>query len=67
MNAKGNLAENYAFGGVDCQKMRLEADGIIVKNNKTDLKVYQWNYTDNERLHRIIKMERFFDKDKDKI
>ena len=67
VNAKGNLAENYAFGGVDCQKMRLEADGIIVKNNKTDLKVYQWNYTDNERLHRIIKMERFFDKDKDKV
>ena len=61
VNAKGNLAKNYAFGGVDCQKMRLEADGVIVKNNKVDLKVYQWTYADNERLHRIIKMERLFD------
>lgn len=61
VNAKGNLAEKYAFGGVDCQKMRLEADGVIVNNNKVDLKVYQWTYTDNERLHRIIKMECYFD------
>ena len=43
------------------QKMRLEADGVIVNNNKVDLKVYQWFYTDNERLQRIIKMERYFD------
>ena len=61
VNAKGNLAKNYAFGGVDCQKIRLEADGVIVKNNKVDLKVYQWSYADNERLRRIIKMERYFD------
>ena len=61
VNAKGNLAKNYAFGGVGCQKMRLEADGVIVNNNKVDLKVYQWSYADNERLQRIIKMERYFD------
>lgn len=61
VNAKGNLAKNYAFGGVGCQKMRLEADGVIIKNNKVDLKVYQWSYADNERLQRIIKMERYFD------
>ncbi len=61
VNAKGNLAKNYAFDGVGCQKMRLEADGVIVNNNKVDLKLYQWSYTDNERLLRIIKMERYFD------
>lgn len=61
VNAKGNLAKNYAFGGVDCQKIRLETDGVIVNNNRVDLKVFQWAYADNERLKRIIKMERYFD------
>ena len=42
VNAKGNLAKNYAFGGADCQKMHLEEDGVSVNNNKVDLKVYQW-------------------------
>lgn len=61
VNVKGNLAKNYALGGANCQKKRLEADGVIVNNNKVDLKVYQWCYADNERLQRIIKMERYFD------
>ena len=61
VNAKGNLAKNYAFGGIDCQKMRLEANGIIVNNDKVELKVYKWSYVDSERLQRIIKMERLFD------
>ena len=61
VNAQGKLAENYAFGGLKFQKMRLEADGIIVNNDKVDLKKYQWNYEDAERLLRIIKMERYFD------
>ena len=61
VNAKGSLAKKYAFGGADCQKRRLEADGVIVNNNAVDLKVYQWAYEDNKRLHRIIKMELLFD------
>ena len=61
VNAQGKLAENYAFGGLKFQKMRLEADGIAVNNDKVDLKKYQWNYEDDERLLRIIKMERYFD------
>ena len=61
VNAQGKLAENYAFGGLKFQKMRLEADGIIVNNDKVDLKKYQWNYEDDERLLRIIKMECYFD------
>ena len=61
VNAQGKLAENYAFGGIKIQKIRLEADGVIVKNDKVDLKKYQWDYEDDERLLRIIKMERCFD------
>ena len=61
MNAQGKLAENYAFGGSGSQKIRLEADGIVVNNNKVDLKRYQWSYEDDERLFRIIKMERYFE------
>ena len=49
VNAHGKLAENYAFGGIENQKIRLEADRIIVNNNKVDLKRYQWNYEYYER------------------
>ena len=58
----GNLAGNYAFGGADGQRLRLEADGITVSGNRVDLKVYQWDEPDQERIQRIIKMERCFDK-----
>ena len=61
VNSRGCLAENYAFGGADGQKLRLEADGITVSDNRVDLKVYQWEEPDHERLGRIIKMERRFD------
>ena len=44
VNAQGKLAENYAFGGLAAQKIRLEADEIIVNNDKVDLKTYQWSY-----------------------
>lgn len=42
VNAKGELAANFAFGGIEGQKQRLEADGISVKDNKVDLKIYQY-------------------------
>ena len=61
VNSRGSLAENYAFGGADGQRLRLEADGITVRDNRVDLKVYQWEEPDHERLQRIIKMERCFD------
>ena len=43
VDARGKIAENYAFGGTTSQRKRLEADGIIVNNNNVDLKVYQWS------------------------
>lgn len=40
VNAKGELAGAFAFGGADVQKGLLEADGIEVIGNKVDLGKY---------------------------
>ncbi|MBR3768618.1 MAG: MGMT family protein [Clostridia bacterium] len=40
VNSRGKLSSNYAFGGIEEQKRRLEADGIRVENNKVDLKIF---------------------------
>lgn len=42
LNSKGRLACQYAFGGIEKQKEKLEADGIEVVDYKVDLKKYQW-------------------------
>lgn len=41
VNAKGRLAENFAFGGMTEQTRRLTAEGVEVKNGCVDLKKYQ--------------------------
>lgn len=41
VNSKGNLSKNFAFGGIEKQKEKLEKDGIIVSNNKVNLDKYQ--------------------------
>ena len=40
VNSKGRLSANYAFGGIEAQKKRLEAEGIEVIDYKIDLKKY---------------------------
>ena len=41
VNSKGKVAENYAFGGAEAQRNRLEAEGIIFESNGTvDLEKY---------------------------
>lgn len=40
VNSRGELSRAYAFGGLEGQKHRLEAEGIVVENNKVDLNVY---------------------------
>lgn len=40
VNSKGELSRAYAFGGIEEQKRRLEADGIAVENYRVDLKKY---------------------------
>ena len=40
VNSKGELAPEFAFGGMGEQKRLLEAEGVEVKNNKVDLSKY---------------------------
>ena len=40
VNGKGELSCAYAFGGIDEQKRRLEADGIVVEDYTVDLEKY---------------------------
>jgi len=40
VNAKGELAGAFAFGGADVQANLLRADGIEVIDNKVDLAKY---------------------------
>ena len=42
VNAKGELAGEFAFGGLGAQAKLLEAEGITVTDGKVDLKKYQW-------------------------
>ena len=42
VNREGRLSEAFAFGGVNQQKLLLEADGIEVVDGCVDLAVYQW-------------------------
>ena len=40
VDSKGNLSNNFAFGGIEKQKEKLEKEGIIVENYKVDLEKY---------------------------
>lgn len=42
VNAKGELAGAFAFGGEEVQARLMREDGIEVKNGCVDLKKYQW-------------------------
>ncbi len=44
VNAKGELAGKFAFGGADVQKKLLEADGVAVVNDRVDLALFQWKH-----------------------
>lgn len=41
VNAKGELTKAFVFGGIDVQKIRLEEEGIVVKDGKVDLSIYR--------------------------
>ena len=45
VNAKGELAGEFAFGGLGAQAKLLEAEGIKVVDGKVDLTVFQWETT----------------------
>ncbi len=42
VNSKGGLAKNFAFGGREKQKEKLEREGIGVRNYKVDLEIYRY-------------------------
>ncbi len=42
VSAQGKLSQHYAFGGLEAQKRRLQADGIAVTDDRLDLSKYQW-------------------------
>lgn len=41
VDSKGNLSKNFAFGGIDKQKEKLETEGIVVNNYQVDLNKYK--------------------------
>ncbi len=42
VNREGRLSEAFAFGGVNRQKLLLEAEGVPVKDDCVRLEKYQW-------------------------
>lgn len=42
VDSRGNLSKSFAFGGIEGQKKRLEADGIEVNDFTVDLSKYKW-------------------------
>ncbi|MBR5658960.1 MAG: methylated-DNA--[Lachnospiraceae bacterium] len=44
VNAKGELAGEFAFGGPGAQARLLEAEGIEIHDGKVDLGKYQWKH-----------------------
>ncbi len=40
VSSRGALSEHYAFGGLDAQRRRLEADGVPVIDGRVDIAVY---------------------------
>ena len=44
VNSRGLLSPNYAFGGLEEQKRRLEAEGIVVEEYSVDLGHFGFNF-----------------------
>lgn len=44
VDRNGNLSAQFAFGGIEKQKEKLEKDGIIVENYRVNLKKYKHDF-----------------------
>lgn len=42
VNREGRLSNAFAFGGVNQQKLLLEAEGVRVVDDHVDMETYQW-------------------------
>ena len=68
VNAKGELAGEYVFGGAWKQGQRLIEEGVEVTDGRVDLKRYRWdNRNASDITERIKKMESIFDKARELI
>ncbi len=47
VNSKGELAKNFAFGGLVGQKEKLESEGVEVINGKVDLNKFGYKKESN--------------------
>lgn len=50
VNSQGVLSGAPAFDTPDMQKILLEAEGVAVKDNRVDLKIYGWKNTMEDAL-----------------
>lgn len=51
INSRGILSGSSAFDTPDMQRLLLEKEGVLVKDNRVDLKKYGWDNTMEEALH----------------
>lgn len=49
VNSKGALSKNFAFGGIERQKEKLESENIEVINYRVNLEKYQYNLREKEQ------------------
>jgi methylated-DNA-protein-cysteine methyltransferase-like protein len=42
VTSRGQMATNFAFGGINGHTERLQAEGVIIKNGKLNLFQYLW-------------------------
>lgn len=49
VNSKGELSNNYAFGGIEKQKEKLEKEQIEVKNYKVNLNKFLYKFNSNKK------------------
>lgn len=47
VNSQGRLSKNFAFGGIEKQKEKLEKEGIEVNNYTVDLNKYKYKQNNN--------------------
>lgn len=45
VDRNGSLSKNFAFGGIEKQKERLEEEGIAVENYRVDLSKYGYEFS----------------------
>jgi O-6-methylguanine DNA methyltransferase len=50
VNSKGELSDNFAFGGSEAQARLLEAEGVEVINGVVDLKKYRWAFSKDREI-----------------